>query len=68
MELSWTRCETEGEQGDPQDVNMEVPNIKAKPGKTAEEMDRRHNSRFWEALGPLGSQPRGSVDNVPDSH
>ena len=44
---------------DLQDVNMKPPNIKAKPKETAEEMNRRHNSRWGEESGPFGSGSGG---------
>lgn len=57
--LGWSRCETEWGQADPQDVNKEALNIKAKPGQSTEETDRRRNSRFREEFGPYGSGSGG---------
>ena len=47
---------------------MEAPKIKAKPDETTEGVDRRHNSRCWEKLGPFGSGSGGLEDQRRGLH
>lgn len=59
IKIIWFYLLTEGGQVDPQNVKMETPNIKTKPGELTEEIDRRLNRHYREKLGPFGSLSGG---------